>query len=200
MVKWTARFWRAENGYTLVDQLATLAIVATVAAIAVPALSNAVEGQRLGMEVRNVEREIQLTRLTAVSVNRPMRMRFNCPAAGYYRRVELIGTVNTPVPHDDDGDGVYRCNITNYPYPSASNDPLTRPRNDGPLKQLNTSVSFTSVQTLEFWPNGTVHVAPPSGTPGAWPQLGSAPVNIVMTKGSTTRLISVNTLGKVQIQ
>src|SRR5687767_6870103 len=91
---------RDDSGFTLIDTIATLAVFATVAAIAVPLVTNSLEGQRLGMETRNVERELQSARLSAVAANRPIRMRFNCPSVGRYRRVELIGTVN--VPHADD--------------------------------------------------------------------------------------------------
>jgi hypothetical protein len=142
---------------------------------------------------------MQLARLNAVTTNRPIRVRFNCPGTGYYRRVELVGSVNTPNNGiDADNQAVVRCGVT-YPYPAADNDPLTRPNNDGPVKQLNSKVSFTSTQTLEFWPNGTVHVYN-AATSTPWPQLGVTPVNIILTKGTTTRSITVNSLGKMQIQ
>ncbi|HVZ19445.1 MAG TPA: GspH/FimT family pseudopilin [Vicinamibacterales bacterium] len=201
MFKRLAHLWHAERGISLIDQLATLAILGTVAAIAVPALSNSVENQRLGMELRNVKREIELARLSAVATNRPIRVRFDCPSTGYYRRVELIGTPNNENAGDDNnGQGVRRCSTTYYPYPAADKDPLTRPNDDGPVMQLNTKVTFTSTQTIEFWPNGTAHVAPSDGITSPWPQIGDTPVNILMTKGSTTRSITVNSLGRVQIQ
>jgi len=201
MLKRASWFWRSADGFSLVDQLATLAVIATVAAIAVPALSNSIENQRLGMDIRNVEREMQVARLTAVSTNRPIRVLFNCPVAGQYRRVELIGSVNNPNTGDDaTGQAARRCNYTYYPFPAADNDPLTRPNNDGPIQTLNSKVTFTSQQPLEFWPNGTVHVAPSIVSALPWPQIGSSPVNIVLSKGSTTKLISVNSLGKMQFQ
>jgi len=202
MVKRTSvRLWRSAGGYSLIDLLATLAVAGTVAAIAVPSLNNSVENQRLGMEVRNVEREIQLARLSAVSSNRPIRVRFNCPAIGYYRRVELIGSVNNPATGDDANNmGVRRCSTSFYPYPAADRDPLTRPNNDGPLMQINPKIAFTSTQTLEFWPNGTVHVATNAVVGQPWPPMGSTPVNLLLTKGATTRTIVVNSLGKIQLQ
>ena len=198
MLKRNTGFWSA-RGYGLIDQLATLAIVATVAAIALPAISNSIEGQRLNMELRNVERELQLARLNAVQSNRPIRVRFNCPSAGYYRRVELIGSVSTPAAGDDaDTQAVAakRCNYTFYPYPPADSDPMTRPNNDGPLRQLNSKITFTSAPTIEFWPNGTVHVFQDATTT----KQIDTPVNIVLSNGSTTHLISVNGLGKMLFQ
>lgn len=191
----------AESGYTLVDQLMTIALIGTVSAIAVPALTNAVEGQRLGIDTRNVERELQIARLGAVTADRPIRVRFDCPSAGGYRRVELLGSISDESSGDDaDNQGARRCDLTLYPYPAASPDPLVRPKNDGPLRRLNSSVAFTSTQTLEFWPNGTVHVAIGAAPGQPWPQLGATPATLTLTKGTTTKNIVVNSLGKIQIQ
>jgi type II secretory pathway pseudopilin PulG len=185
---------RDARGFTLIDTIATLAVFATVAAIAVPLVTNSLEGQRLGIETRNVERELQSARLSAVATNRPIRIRFNCPSAGTYRRVEVIGTVN--VPHADDAEtrAVARCG---YPFPAADTNPLTRPNNDGPPLQLDSKVTFTAVQTLEFWPDGTVHV--PSAT-NPWARLGATDATITVAKGSSTKSIKVNSLGKIGIQ
>jgi type II secretory pathway pseudopilin PulG len=185
---------RDASGFSLIDTIVTLGVFATVAAIAVPLVTNSLEGQRLGMESRNVERELQSARLSAVATNRPIRMRFNCPSAGKYRRVELIGTVN--IPHADDAEtrAAARCG---YPFPAADMNPLTRPNNDGPPQQLHSSVSFTAVQTLEFWPDGTVHV--PAAT-NPWPRLGATEATITVAKGSTTKSIRVNSLGKIHSQ
>jgi type II secretory pathway pseudopilin PulG len=201
MLKRMTSLWRSEGGFSLIEQMFTLGILVTVAAIAVPALTNTVSNQLVGIEARNIEREMQLARLNAVATNRPVRVRFNCPSAGYYRRVELIGSVNNPNTGDDaDGQGARRCALNYYPYPAADKDPLTRPNNDGPLQQLNTKVTFSSAQTLEFWPNGTVHVAPDVASASPWPAIGTNPVNIVLSKGTTTKLVAVNSLGKMQIQ
>jgi hypothetical protein len=201
MVKWSAlKLWRSEQGLSLVDLMATLAIMGTISAIGIPLISDAVENQRLGIELRNVEREIQTARLAAVTTNRPMRMRFNCPSTGYYRRVELIGSVDAPSLGDDaDNQGARRCSTALYPFPAADQDPLTRPNNDGPTLKLNSKISFAAVQTLEFWPNGTVHQANAAGNMAAW-QLIPGPVSLTLTKGSTTKAIVVNSLGKIQFQ
>jgi hypothetical protein len=192
--------WRSTRGVGLLDLMMTVALVGTIAAIGVPAITNAVDGQRLGIDAQNVQREMQLARLSAVSTNHPIRIRFNCPSAGYYRRVELIGSPNDPNTGDDaDNQAARRCNLGYYPFPAPDQDPLTRPNNDGPLVQLNSKVAFGSTQTLEFWPNGTVHVY--SSTAGQpWPQVGTTLANIILIKGTTQKMISVNSLGKMQIQ
>jgi Tfp pilus assembly protein FimT len=194
-----ARGWRSARGFSLIDLMITVGLVATIAAIAVPQMTSTIDGLRLGIDARSVERELQLARLAAVTTNRPIRVRFNCPTAGSYRRVELIGNINSANSGSDaDNQAATRCNTLNYPFPAGDNDPLTRPNNDGPVMRLNSKVSFTSTQTIEFWPNGTVRVYNATTVP--WPQIGDTPVNIILSKGSTTRAITVNGLGKTQIQ
>ena len=182
------------GGFSLIDIIATLAIFATVSAIAVPIATNSFENQRLGIDARNVERELQTARLSAVATNRPIRVRFNCPTAGAYRRVEVVGTVNTPHADDAEARAAARCG---YPFPAADSNPLTRPNNDGPLLQLYTSVTFTAVQTLEFWPDGPVHVP---GATDPWPRLGATEATVTLAKGSSYKSIKVNSLGKIGIQ
>lgn len=175
--------------------VAVMAVVATMAAMATPAVKDALDEMRLRMTLRDVERELQYARLKAVSVNRPMRVRFDCPAAGQMRVVELIGSVTAADARDAAGD---RCSETAYPYrPTGSDDSrLTRPNNDGPIRMLASGASFSASQTLEFWPDGTVHstaAAPP------WPALGPAGATISVTRKGKTLNITVNALGKIQM-
>lgn len=176
-------------GFTLVDVMATLAIIGTVAAMATPQLMDAVDSMRLGMSLRDVERELQFARLKSVSTNRPMRVRFDCPSVGKLRVVELIGT--SAAPDANDADSVLnRCNETAYPYlpTGADHSRLTRPNNDGPVRTLYPGTTFTAEQTLEFWPNGTVH-----DTTGN--QINTA--TLTLSRKSKTKNITVNGLGKI---
>src|SRR5262249_31013179 len=142
-------------------------VIATVAAIATPPTLSFLDNYRVGIAVREVERELQFARLKAVSVEQPMRIRFNCPADGSLRVVELIGTPSSPDVNDDDRVST-RCSESTYPYhPSGGNSRLTRPANDGPLRTLSSGVTLAAAKTLEFWPDGTVHADAGSGSP--WP-------------------------------
>src|SRR5262245_55124881 len=188
------RAWRHNvGGFSLMDMIATMAVAGTLAGIAIPITRNFFENQRLGIDTRSVERELQSARLSAVASNRPIIVRFNCPTAGKYRRVELIGTLTQPATDDPDSRAAVRCGST-YPFPAADRNPLTRPNNDGPTMQLYQSVSFTASTPLEFWPNGTVHV------PSTQALIPAAGVTITLAKGSTTKSILVNSLGKIKIQ
>src|SRR5258708_38608836 len=100
-----------EGGFSVVDMLATMAIIATIAAMASPQAVNMVDSLRLGMAERDVERELQFARLKSVATNRPMRVRFDCPTTGKLRVVEVIGTPASPDPNDADS-VLNRCNET----------------------------------------------------------------------------------------
>jgi hypothetical protein len=123
-----------------------------------------------------------------------MRIRFNCPSAGEYRAVELIGTAAAPVAADAAAD---RCSSALYPYPPADLDPNTRPNLDGPVRTLDSSVAFTASPTIEFRPNGTAYRDAGSGTFELIPTTG---INVRVARNGETRTITVNGLGKVQLQ
>lgn len=182
----------------MTDVIATMALLGIISAMAVPTIQNLYENQRLGVSTRLVERELQTARLTAVTANQPIRVRFNCPAAGQFRRVELLGTVYAPAADDANTQAVQRCSTTNYPYPPAGMNPLSRSSHDGPIQQLDTAVVFGSTVTLEFWPNGSVHQVTGVNPSPLLDAVNGA--TIALAKGTTTKSITVNSLGKIQIQ
>lgn len=191
----TAVRQRSNAGFTLIDIMITLGVFAVVTAAAVPAVVDMTSGMRVAQGARDVERELQAARLRAVSSNRPMRVRFNCPVAGQFRVVELIGSTTAPDALDS---ATTRCSETTYPYPASDNNPLTRPNNDGPLRRLPAGLAFGAAPTLEFWPDGSVHQNNTGANP--WPVVASAGTTVTVTKGSTVRTVTINGLGKIQLQ
>ena len=185
---------RSASGFTLIDVICTIAVFALLAGISVPAFQNVTEGFKLGQTVREVERELQAARLKSVTSNRPMRVRFNCPAAGQYRMVELIGTPSVPAAADD---AANRCQESTYPSPAADNNPLTRPNHDGPMRRLPTGITFGTASTLEFWPDGSVHQQ--NGATLPWPVVGIAGTSITVVKSTVTKRIDVNGVGKITL-
>ncbi len=184
-----------ESGFSLIDIMVAMLVMGIVMAGAMPLLSNVSSSMRLGQGARDVERELQGARLKAVTANRPIRVRFNCPTAGSYRRVELVGTPSVPDAADSNAN---RCQTSQYPYPPTDRNPLTVPNHDGPTRTLPEGVSFGSVSTLEFWPDGSVHKQSSAENP--WLTVPVAGAALTLTKGTEVKTITVNGLGKIQLQ
>jgi prepilin-type N-terminal cleavage/methylation domain-containing protein len=183
-----------QSGFSLVELLMVVALVGILSVVGLPLLGQISGTIQLGEATRQVERELQSARMTAVSANQPVRVMFNCPVAGQYRMVELIGTPGVPA----GGDGVIgRCSSVTYPFPAPDNNPITRPNNDGALKTLPDQVSITTSTTIEFWPDGTAHTN--TGGTNPWPPIAMPGTNIILTRGTKTKSILVNGIGKIQL-
>jgi len=186
-----------DAGFSLTELLIIVAVLAVVMGVAIPSFTTLRERMRLNQSAREVEREIQSARNKAVLNNRPMRVRFNCPAVGQLRVVELLGTPSVPAAADL---AANRCSDATYPYPPADRDPATRPNLDGPILRLDPRVQFGTVETIEFWTNGSAHAGNVSPLP-MLPVAGTS-LTLTSTTGSTTRTatITVNGIGKITLQ
>lgn len=183
-----------DRGFSLIDTLVVVSLIGILSAIAVPTMISSVGRMKLGQSAREVEREMQKAKQRAVSSVRPIRIRFNCPAAGRYRTVELIGSPSAPAAADT---ATNRCDPAAYPYP-GDNNPVTRPNHDGPVRFLDREVSFGAIQTIEFWPDGTAHYN--NGTGNPWALIPPDGIPITVTRSGKTSTITVNGLGKIQLQ
>jgi prepilin-type N-terminal cleavage/methylation domain-containing protein len=194
------------RGFSLLELLAVVSILLIVGAIAVPALTNTTAQMRVGAAMREVERELQTARMRAVQSGRAIRVRFNCPSAGQYRMVEVIGSIYAPAAADADSAAATRCSLTAYPYPDADRSFFATPNHDGPLHRLPTQLSFGTTMTIEFWPNGTAHVD--TGTQ-PWPKIGGEGLTLTLfdnSHGTETNTpddlkssVTVNGLGKITL-
>jgi len=155
-------------------------------AIAVPLFGDLAESQRLASATREVERELQSARLKAVSANSRLWVRINCPAAGQMRTTEFLATAS-----DTAAD---RCSPTVYPYPPGDTDMMTRPNYDGPVRYLSANTTVTTA-VVEFRPDGTAREVV-----GGVPQPIAGTINITVTRYGQTKTVTVNALGKVQLQ
>jgi prepilin-type N-terminal cleavage/methylation domain-containing protein len=180
------RFARSSDcGFSLIELLMTISLLVTVLAIAVPVMSDVSDSSKLNSAARELERELQSARLKAVTVNRILRVRLNCPSAGYYRTVEYLNSAADSATN--------RCLITAYPFP-ADDDIMTRPNYDGPIRVLPTLATVTT-DVLEFHPNGTAQRIVSNV-----PQAIVAPVTITVTRKNRSKAITINGAGKIQLQ
>jgi len=182
--------YRSETGFTLIDMMVVVTVFGILAAISIPSLSAVSERMKLGQGQREVERELQTAPLKAVTANRRIRVRFNCPVARTYRMVEVIGTAAD--------DAANRCLETAYPAVPADRNPMTRPNTDGPIRYLPKDVSFGAAAALEFAPDGTVRYQ--SGTSYIdVPDPNGTAVTLTKTAMTSVAKITVNRLGKIQL-
>ena len=190
------------RGFTLIELMLVLAVLGLISAMAIPAVLNTTRQIKLAANARAVERELQGARMKAVRSNRAIRVRFNCPSTGQYRMVELLGTKQSPATDDDDSRSAVRCGYSAYPFPDTSQEFFSIPNNDGPIQTLQDGIGFgTDAQTVEFWPDGTAHVA--AGGTQPWPMIPDDGIGItvfdIMHQSTVVTSIGVNGLGKVTL-
>jgi len=174
------------GGFTVVELLMVVAMIGTLAAIALPVMTDMTASIKLNQAARLVEREMQAARLKAVSANRVIRVRMNCPAAGYVRSVEVLGTAADSAAN--------RCLTTAYPFPAADTDVMTRPNFDGPVRTLPNGASVTT-KVIQFSPDGTA-MDVVAGTPTTI----TTQVTLTISRQSKSKTVTVNNAGKVQLQ
>ncbi|MEO5897945.1 MAG: GspH/FimT family pseudopilin [Vicinamibacterales bacterium] len=174
-----------QRGFSLTELMLVVAAAGTIMAIALPVMTNLTASTKLNEAARLIEREYQDARLRAVASNRLLRVRTNCPAAGYVRTVEVL---NTAVDTAAD-----RCLHSAYPFP-ADADLMTRPNYDGPVRTIPNGATATSA-VIEFSPDGSAQlVVGAVATPIAGSQ------TITITRQGLSRTVTINAAGKVQIQ
>ena len=174
------------RGFSLIELMIVVGFAIVMMAVSVPILTDISRTTKLNDAVRSVERELQSARLRAVILNRPLRVRLNCPGNGYLRTVEVIGTT--------EDDSTNRCLLSAYPYPAADTDLMTKPNYDGPMRTLPTGATVTS-GVFEFEPDGTANMVV-SGTTQSIPSSET----ITVTRNGKSKSVTVNGAGKIQLQ
>jgi prepilin-type N-terminal cleavage/methylation domain-containing protein len=175
-----------DRGFSLTELMLVVALIGTMCVVALPVMQDMTASIKLNEAARLVERELQDARLRAVSSNRVIRVRLNCPATGYIRSVEVLGTAADTATN--------RCMTSAYPFPPADDDIMTRPNFDGPVRTLPNPAAVTN-EVLQFSPDGTA-VSVIAGTPTTI----AIPVTVTISRNGKSRTVTVNNAGKVQLQ
>ena len=165
------------RGFSLVELLITVALIGIMAAMSIPVLSGARRRAAVYSAQRDVAAQIRTARFSAVTGNKVMQVRFNCPSTGQYRVIEVTG--NTTIDND-----TARCS---YPWPDF--DSTTLPNSDGPVVLLPEGVSFGSTQNLSIDTRGQIS-----------PLTGASPATIQVTDGATTSQVTAATSGRIRTQ
>jgi hypothetical protein len=87
-----------------------------------------------------------------------------------------------------------RCLATKYPFPAADNDVITRPNFDGPVRTLPLGATVTT-SVIEFRPDGTA-----TNVVSGVAEAITTPVVLTVTRSGKSKLVTINGLGKVQLQ
>jgi prepilin-type N-terminal cleavage/methylation domain-containing protein len=175
----------SERGFSLNELMLTVAVAGAIMAIAVPMLGDVTQSAKLSAASREVEREFQSARLKAVTTNRTLRVRLNCPTTGYYRTVEFLGSAADSA--------IKRCLLSAYPFP-ADADLMTRPNYDGPVRTLPDH-TIVSNEVLQFQPDGTANRVVSDVVTAI-----TDPVTITVTRDGKSKAITINAAGKIQLQ
>ena len=160
-------------------------MVGTLMAVAVPLSGDVMATMKLNEASRLIEREFADARLRAVATNRALRVRTNCPAAGFVRTVEFLSSAADVAAN--------RCLNSAYPFP-PDDDLMTRPNYDGPVRTIPNGATVTTV-TYQFQPDGTVfRVVSNVITTMASEQ------TVTISRVNQSRTVRINSAGKIQIQ
>jgi prepilin-type N-terminal cleavage/methylation domain-containing protein len=173
-----------QSGFSLIELLIVVAVGMIVLGMAVPAVVEATRQASLNTSVQSVAAAIRGARYTAVSKNRTVRVRFNCPAANQFRVIEVTGNAGIDQAAD-------RCSETTYPYPDP--DPAVAPNIDGQMVRLGANSQFGAAQDVQIDTSGRVTRL--TGCPTC--VSSAAPATISIANGSETRTITVNASGQV---
>lgn len=174
-------------GYTLIEVLMVGAVMMIVAAVAIPQVTAAMRRYSLNNASQQVASAIRGARYAAVSKGVTLRVRFNCPAAGQYRVVEVTGT--SAIDQD-----ATRCSNTAYPFPDPAAG--TPPDNDGPVQVVPPGTSFGAVEDMEISEQG--RVTPLTGCPTCVAASGS--VNLALENGYETQATNVGQNGQIEVE
>jgi Tfp pilus assembly protein FimT len=184
-----SRIEGGQAGFSLVELMFVMLGIIAIAGMSIPRFNNLIQSQRANDAARMVERELQTARLKAVSTSRAMRVRFNCPAAGQFRLLEVTGIAAVD-------NASNRCSPTAFPSPGPLDSLRATPSLDSPVRYLPTSTTVTAAaMNFEFSPKGAVYTVDGAGVVTAV----AGDLVVTVTRAGYTKTVTLNALGRVRL-
>ena len=178
-----------EAGFTVIEVTVVAAVAMLTVGLAAPSIIEAIDAAKFNNDVQLVAATVRNARYNAVASNTTLRVRFNCPAVGQMRVVEVTG--NAAIDTADN-----RCDIAAYPYPDGNGS--AAPNNDGPVIQIGTSTSLPAATTgLQISTTG--RVVPVTSCPACATAAPPATLTMGDDYTSTNRVISISATGKTTV-
>ncbi len=136
---------KRESGFTLIEMMIVVAVLAIMAGIAIPGFMSLLPGMRLNGAARQVMGDLMAARMNAVKQNNEFKVFFNSPGTNQYKILD-----------DDDNDGVA----------DTGPDEAITTKN---IQDNYYDVTFSSTTNPIFYPRGTAYgttvtVTNPSGS------------------------------------
>lgn len=158
---------RQDRGYSLVELLISLGMIAVLSAIAIPLVLESSRRNNLWSGSERIGAQIRQTRLKAISQNATYRVRFNCPSTNQSRALLLTGNALID-------DASNRCNVT------VAGD------GEAVLMPMGVSVSPANATELRVTPRGVFSAIG-----------DAIPLTITVSYGAATRTLTVSATGQI---
>lgn len=82
---------RSTRGFTIFELLIVMALIAIFAAMGIPTLTESTKRNAVWTASETIGTQVRQARLKAISRNKSFRIRFDCPAEGQFRVLEVTG-------------------------------------------------------------------------------------------------------------